>query len=139
MFSLKSVQIQKNILNDNLIYKLCPSTEFSNGTWKIAIANVSFTSNEALNYICSITCNLVTAQKYSDSFQVEFYEQPLNSFGLKVTDTNPRSIIRFATLQWFTINSLSNELKLSIINIETNEKISRNCNVTVTVLFQRIC
>ena len=81
---IKSVIINGNLKNNRLIYKLCPVTEFSNGVWNIAVKAVSYyCTTENYKELCKISCNLVKAQKFNKSYEVECYEQPFGVFILE--------------------------------------------------------
>ena len=97
MFVSKAVQISGNLNYQPLVYKLCPTNELSEGSWHIAIGAVSFESNETLNSLCTLSCNLVQSQKFSDSNQVVTYKEPLVSFIIKTvaSPSGSRGIYRF--------------------------------------------
>ena len=100
---IKSVVISGNLF-DGISYKLCPITEFSDGVWNLSLFALGYNCNlRDIDYICSVSCNLITAQKYNLRNEVELYEQPLGIFVLK---TGPKKTINFEKT-WFYINSLS--------------------------------
>ena len=131
---VKSVIISGN-LNDSVVYKLCPITEFSEGVWTLTLLSIGYSYNVAnFNSVCSLSCNLITSSKFNSNFEVELYEQPLGMFILK---SGPPTTIKFEKT-WFYINALSNELKISVKNERNQQKITVNCDVFIHVLFRRI-
>ena len=84
---IKSVIVSGNLLNQ-LVYKLCPSSEFSEGVWNIKISSIGY-SCDVPNFkeICEISCNLVKSQRYNKSFQVELYDEPFIIFVLETQKT----------------------------------------------------
>ena len=86
--AIKSVIVSGN-LNDNLVYKLCPNTEFSDGAWNVTIKSIGY-SCLVPNFkdLCQISCNLVKSQRYKDSYEVESYDQPFNIFLLETKTTS---------------------------------------------------
>ena len=93
---VKSVIISGNLQND-LVYKLCPPTEFSEGVWNIAINDIGFQVNvKNFEALCQISSNIVKAQKYNDSFEVESYDQPFGIFTLK---SKEKTTIHFGKVQ----------------------------------------
>ena len=84
---IKSVIISGNLQND-LVYKLCPSTEFSDGVWHIAILGLSYSCNvQNFQELCEINCNVVKSQKFNNSFEVQSYDQPFVMFVLESKKT----------------------------------------------------
>ena len=138
-FPIKSVLI-KGSIKDFIVYKLCPITEFSEGTWQLSIFSLAYTVlpivNE-LNDFYSVTCNLVKGQKYSNSNEVENYELPLSTFILKNQPTKLTRNIVYFEKEWFHINALSNELKISLNN-ESNVNFLYDSEIYLQVLFQRL-
>lgn len=134
-FPIKSVVIVGN-LNSSLKYKLCPLTEFSEGKWNMCLYSAAYSCNiNDVNSICSISCNLVKAQKYNLNNEIELYEQPLGICQIQ-------SVVSKRTFNyektWFYINSLSNELEISIKNESNQQKLSINCEMYIQLLFRRV-
>ena len=85
--TIKSVIVSGN-LNRNLVYKLCPNTEFSEGAWNINIKTIAYSCLiPNFKELCEISCNLVKSQRYNDSFEVESYDQPFTIFVLESQKT----------------------------------------------------
>ena len=132
---IKSVIISGN-LNNTITYKLCPITEFSEGVWNLSILSVAYACNQNdVNFICSLACNLVKAQKYNLNNEVELYEQPLAVF--RIESATPLKVFNFEKT-WFYINALSNELKITIKNERNQQNLQINCDVFVQLLFRRV-
>ena len=100
----KSVCISGNFANGPISYTCYPTNEFSDKQWLLSVQSVSFNSANDLSATCVITCNFVTSQKRSTSGEVEFYEQPLNTFHLKTSRTSSRGIFRFCIILSVTIS-----------------------------------
>jgi hypothetical protein len=137
-FPIKSV-ILKGKLNENIVYRLCPITEFSEGIWCLSVRSLSYTINALPNQIknlFSISCNQIKGQKFSSSNEIETYNQPLSMFLIK-NDPNEvtKNVIYFDT-QWFHINALSNELKFVLTN-EENNAFAYQSDICVQIIFQR--
>jgi hypothetical protein len=133
--AIKSVLIQGKI-KEKLVYKLYPSNEFSEGVWNLCLVSISYSTdtNDNVKDIFSISCNVVKNQRFSESNEIEIYDQPLNSFLL---DTSlKKNTIYFGT-QWFHINAISNEIKFCLKN-ETSQEILFNAKIFAQVIFQRI-
>jgi hypothetical protein len=88
-FPIKSVLL-KGRLRDSanpVTYRLCPGTEFSEGKWNLSLISLSYNiienPQEQINKeVFSISCNQVKGHKYSNSYEVESYNQPLSTFVL---------------------------------------------------------
>ena len=90
---VKSVIISGNLQNEVLTYKLCPSSEFSDGVWNICILSLGYTCNENdVSEICEVTCNLVKSQKYNHNSEVESYDQPFSLFLLDSTNSRKKCL-----------------------------------------------
>jgi hypothetical protein len=131
---IKSVILSGNLnVKNSLKYQLCPSTEFSEGLWNISIASINFSCREQnVKEQCNVSCNLVKAQKFNSKQEVQSYQQP---FALLLFQTGVKSIQFDKT--WFLINCLSNELKISIQNLNGDDLLI-DCDVQILVLFQKI-
>ena len=132
---IKSVIISGN-LNNSLKYKLCPSTEFSEGVWNLCVLSAAYSCNTIqINAICSISCNLVKAQKYNSNNEIELYEQPLCI--CQIRSEIPKKTFSYEKT-WFYINARSNELELTIKNEANQEKLGIDCEMYIQLLFRRI-
>ena len=131
---IKSVVISGNLL-DGISYKLCPITEFSEGVWNLTLSSLGYYCNiPDIDNICSVSCNLVTAQKYNSNNEVELYEQP---FGIFILKQGPKKTFTFEKT-WFYINSLSSELNVTVKNEQNQQKLRINCDFYIQLLFRRV-
>ena len=90
---VKSIILSGSI-NSNLCYKLCPSTEFSEGVWNISISSVAYRCKAPnVNEISEISCNLVKSQKLNSNYEVESYDQPFGLLLIKSSDS--KKIVNF--------------------------------------------
>ena len=89
---IKSVVI-KGQINDVLVYKLCPSTEFSEGVWNICLSSLGYVcKTENVSEICMVSCNMVKSQKFNnDNYSVHSYQQPLAM--LHLSSANVKNIL----------------------------------------------
>ena len=137
-FSPKSVLL-KGSIKDFIVYKLCPITEFSEGTWQLSIVSLAYKVLPIVNEIndfFTVSCNLIKGQKYSTSNEVENYELPLSTFILENKPTTLTQRIIYFEKNWFHINALSSELKIRLNN-ENNVNFFYNAEIYIQVLFQR--
>ena len=66
---IKSVILTGNLIKNDLIYHLCPVTEFSEGVWNICIRSIAFDCTiENFSELCQISCNVVKSQKFTKKF-----------------------------------------------------------------------
>jgi len=95
MYSIKLVQIKGNLAQQNFSYRLCPNTEFSTGTWQMALQSVGYETKVDINQFCNITSNFSVSKHFSESGIAENYEQPLATvhINLKKNGIN-KSIVR---------------------------------------------
>ena len=107
MFVNKSIQIKGNLSNRKLKYRLCPSDEFANGNWYIAISSIYCESTVKHDVICTISTDFVIAKKYNADGQTSSYEEPLGVFHLNLS-APPKSILfkEFSPI-WLEMNQLS--------------------------------
>lgn len=130
----KSVQIKANLSREKLKYRPFPTNEFSDIYSQIAVNNVTFYCQKNLNTICTISCNLIKSQKFTKSYEIESYELPLQSFELKTIETGSYKCIRFNP-NWFSINSLAEELIFSIKKFDETE-FNENCDFMLNIHFR---
>jgi len=129
----KSVQIAGNLLKDELIYKPYPVEEFrdANKFKQISILNVAYNVNENIDHtIATMTCNFVKHYKFNAASEVISYQAPLMCFII-----DKKYEIKSPTPTWHPINSVSEELRLSIADLE-NKVIKKNIDLYLTVLFR---
>lgn len=139
MAPIKSVLISGKI-NDNdnkLSLKLLPN-ELSTGLWSICIQSLAYalpTEINTLRNIFSINCNLITSQKYlKNGSEVENYEQPLAIF---ILDGKLKKKTFLFSKDWFQVNVFSNELIITLNNLEKNT-INTSFEVFLVILFQKV-
>ena len=142
-FPIKSV-ILKGALNSTerkeIVYRLCPINEFSDGVWNLSISSLCYSVKPMAIEIkdtFTLSCNFVKGQKLSLSHQVETYEQPLSMFILQNVQNKVSKNIIYFEKQWFHINSLSNELRFTLNN-EDNVSFNYESEIVLQVLFHRV-
>lgn len=91
----KSINVNGNLNQGPVRYTCYPVNEFSQGKWLISINSVTFDSTQNYSNTCAITCNFVTSKKRSTNGDIQIYEEPLNIFHLKSSQTASRGIFRF--------------------------------------------
>lgn len=137
MNHLKSINITGNIAN-GLTYKLCPSSEFSTGHWQVAVANICIDTSEDINVFCTISTNFSINKRYSDTQQIEAYEQPLNSLHFNLKKANPRAMNRFTHLLWLDINRISDDMDFHFVDPLSGQRLQQNAKISMNVLFRRL-
>jgi hypothetical protein len=127
----------KGSIKSKIVYKLSPSTEFSEGVWNLSLASISYSTSSTNNIkdIYSITCNVIKGQKFSVSNEVETYDQTLN---IVVIDTSLQKNTIYFNSQWFHINAISNEIKFVFKNETTTNDINSDISVYLHVIFQKV-
>ena len=142
-FPIKSV-ILKGALNSRerkeIVYRLCPINEFSDGVWNLSLASLCYSVKPLaiqIQDIFSVSCNFVKGQKLSLSHQIETYEQPLSMFIFNNVQNKITKNIIYFEKQWFHINTLSNELKFTLHN-EDNVNFTYETEIALQVLFHRV-
>jgi len=128
-FVRKSIQIKANLSSQRLSYKPYPSTEFNNTFKFIAIESIAYFTNEEIDTVCTLSCNFVKSQAYNDRDQITSYEQPLKSFVINVAKKHQ---VRNFSLIWFVINSISEDLILSVQNFDKTI-MKNNVDISVTI------
>ena len=121
---LKNFIVNGN-LKDKVTFKFLPN-ELAHGNWWFRIVSLCYSINgPGIQSSCSITTNLSTSLQYSNNLTIN-YEQPfaLIMFEPKVK----RKVVNFNE-QWLKINVYSEEMVLSIISLEINEKLSIDCDI----------
>ena len=97
---IKSVVVSGN-LQSSIKYKLCPPSEFREGIWNICLSSIGVSCViPNVKEICTISCNLVNAEKYNRNNEVELYEQPL---GITVINTGTK-VTQFGSYIHFSLN-----------------------------------
>lgn len=131
-FISKSVILNGKIASE-LIYKPCPSTEFSTSLTKISIASLTLKTSATINERCFLSCNFVKSQRYTKNGGIEYYNLPLVSFIANLNDKNSLRNFQFPT-SWFAINTLSDVLTFTITS-NIGNKVVQDCDVTILVYF----
>jgi len=138
MFPIKISQCSGNLKNKDIVYKLCPSSEFAIGTWRIAISTLCCEANEDIYDFCTVTSSSSCAKRYSSEGILEIYEQPMCTVFLNLkTNGSKKSINRFSYPIWLTMNRDADVIGFRFINAQEKD-ILIDCKVLLTVLFQRV-
>ena len=133
---MKSILIEGN-LKDNISMQLLPN-EFSQGIWNICLSSIIYSvqSVDVRRIFSSVSCNLVTSQKYSKRVnQLVNYELPLAIFVFE--STKKVRHINFDKT-WFQINTFSSKVILTFEDLEKHIDINYDCDVKVLIFYQRI-
>jgi len=135
----KSICLKGNLQNGPIIYRPYPVNEFTSGKWLISINSILFESAIELSTTCAVTCNFSTSQKRTKRGEITGYEMPLTVFHLKTTTSARRSIFRFTPV-YYPMNSVSDELQISLLDIfaDNDVPLKLNCDLVVQILFQRV-
>ena len=130
----KTVDLQTRIALDYLDIRM--------GTWNVSLKDICFTSASAIDEVtlfCSVSTNLVDGKFINKNNCLELFYPPLERFKFKL------GLTIFKSPTWLTINSATPLTELYINFFPEIKKpnpptrISNlNCEVTVTLLFQRL-
>lgn len=103
---MKTFQLNGKLSEGALKYRPLKN-EFQTNDWNIKILSVAFISqtNEEINEVITISCNFVTGEMYSASEELITYEQPVQMFQLKLTQTNKKTAFRNQFYKTFTLIS----------------------------------
>ena len=107
MFVNKTIQIRANLSRAKPSYRLCPSNEFVNGSWNIAVLSACFECNESLDIFGTISTNFCVNKRYSKDGQIESYQEPLATFHLQSDLNKTTKVIKNFNPVFLEINSLS--------------------------------
>jgi hypothetical protein len=137
---MSDAPIKTSILNGNLnrnstlSNQICEySSNISNGLWNICFPTFCFDAKDQTGIFASVTCNLVKDKRFNpETKQLETYNPVLASLFLK-----GRKIV-YIEKTWFTINNQCSDVVLYFTNIQTNRKVTIDCEMFVTILFQRV-
>jgi hypothetical protein len=133
--SIKTSILTGNLNREaNLTKQICyQSTNLTIGLWNICVSNICFDCKDQTGFFSTVTCNLVRDKRFnSETKQIETYNPPLATVFLK-----GRKIV-YLEKTWFTINHQCSDVLLSFFNVQTNQMLITDCEITVTLLFQRI-
>lgn len=127
---LKSVQLASK--NGILRYKPYPNDELKVTFHWLSIGSVSIFAKNSLDTVCTIICNSVQTQKLSDTFQIETFESPLQTFQINVKK-DKYFHVNFNVL-WHSIKKLREDLIFKIVTFDQN--ILENVDVKMVLLFR---
>ena len=130
---IKSIVISGN-LQSSIKYQLCPPSEFRQGVWNICLSSVGVSCViPNVKELCSVSCNVVNAQKYNKNNEVEVFEQPL---GMLLIESGTK--IENFDKTWFYMNTFANEVIFNFVSVVSEEKLRIDCDIYAVLLFQRI-
>jgi hypothetical protein len=132
---IKTTFVNGNLLRgQTLSTQICEqSVNIAIGLWNICVSSICLNTKDQNGVFCSISCNLVKDKKINViTKNLETYNPAISTVFLK-----GKKIV-YLDKTWFTINNQCTDLKLFFTNIETNGQIAIDCDIFVTVLFQRI-
>ncbi len=114
--------------------ELCQeNTNISIGLWNMCISSICIDCKDQNGLFCTISCNLVKDKQLNPVTKVL---QNSNS-SIAAVFLKGRKIV-YLDKTWFTINHQSSELKLFFSNFQNNELLFADCELFVTLLFQRV-
>jgi hypothetical protein len=132
---IKSYILTGNLNRRGLLStELCQeNTNISIGLWNVCVSSLCFDCKDLNGLFSKISCNLV----------IEKQLNPVTKM-LETSNSNIGAVffkgrkIVYLDKTWFTINHQSSELKLFFSNFQNNEPLLIDCEVYVTLLFQRV-
>ncbi len=138
---LKLVTLTGTLTKNSLTLssRFCPGyIEIRNGNWNICVKDISYENNSGILQILflNIKCNLVHARKYNENNQIEVFETTLQRLEIFPVMT---TLINFPKGDWFSVNNVSEDLKLNLdfSPYKPNRHQVFNLKVTVSVLMFR--
>jgi hypothetical protein len=131
---IKTSVLNGNLNSGTLSSQICEnSTNISNGLWNISFPTFCFDSKDQNGLFCSVSCNLVKDKRFNpQTKQLETYNPVLASLFLK-----GRKIV-YIEKTWFTVNNQCSDIILYFTNMQTNRTLTIDCEMFVTILFQRV-
>ena len=115
----KSVILKGPLSKKTVYYPI--EDEFQTKFSSIALGSVSYRCQaRQVNAAAALSCNYVTGHRYNErEKRVENYELPLTVFQLKSSTAEAITVSRITPV-WYNINTLSEKLEFSLVNIETD-------------------
>jgi hypothetical protein len=117
-----------------------PSFDLTRGLHEVRIQTIICDLKNAPEVVgtpIGIALNFVKGYEFSQtSRRFEYVFSPLNIFSLEPSVN--RKFEKTFEPTWTPINSLSDELRIFVRNLETNEPLICDCNVYLTILFRRV-
>jgi hypothetical protein len=136
----KTLYCKGNLKSGYISVAYSPTLELSRGVHEIRVQTVLFdltNAPESFGKPVGIALNFVKAYEFSQTKKkFEYIFSPLNICALE-----PSTAHKFEKTfepTWTVVNNLSDELRIFVRNLETNEPLICDCNVYVTILFRRI-
>jgi hypothetical protein len=121
---------QKGILSTDICEE---NTNISVGLWNVCISSICINCQDQNGQFCAISSNLVKHKQLNKVSKVlENVNPSISNVFLK-----GRKIV-YLDKTWFTINNQCSEIKLFFSNMENTELLLIDCELYVTVLFQRV-
>lgn len=133
---MKSVTLKGNLRSDDGTLKSVLSTiNFKQNVWAICVKDIAYEnkSNAAINSFAQITCNLVHDLRCKNS-STENFCPPIATILIKSVAKEKR--ITYLEKTWFQVNAPNDVLQLQLIDPETENLLSLNCDFFITVLLK---
>ena len=134
----KSIILKTNTPSKSITY-VPVEDEFQKKISNIAVGNISYRCQPRINCCVAVTSNFVTSRRYNNiEKRIENYEVPLAVFQLKTTGAENVSVTRITPI-WFDLNSKSEKLEFSLINMENDQKLELPqgvCTIMLGVFFK---
>lgn len=111
---LKSVELTSN--SGVVKYKPYPNTELKDTFHWLAVGSLSLYATNPINNVCKIVCNSVETKRLSETYQIETFESPIQTFQIDVVEQQYFHI-SFNVL-WHSIKTLREDLVFKIVTFE---------------------
>jgi len=133
-----SIFLMGNLREKNGVLDIkLPYDEMRYNLWQFAIIDYSFECKvNQTNVLGKISTNFVTDTCFTENSEIVSYQPVICQILLKGNALSKQCI--HLTPNWFYINSFNQKLQLFFKNIHTNELLSTDCNVYVSIIIQRI-
>jgi hypothetical protein len=134
---IRSITLKGNFeQNGTLTFQLVHQ-ETITGLWRISVKDIAISFKSDVNVIAEIQCNLVKDLKFDNTTsRVINYSPNIAMFVFKGKIGEKKNYQ--AERCWFEINAPNDELKITFVDAETNNRLDFNSLIFITILLQRI-
>jgi hypothetical protein len=133
---IKTLLLSGNLKN-NISLKLYPVSDFNQGRWNMCVTQLIYhIKQDAVDEICGISTNLIKGTKFTAENEIQTIFQPLNLFLIQ-GKKNQKKTINFEKI-WSLVNNFSEELKIFIRSLPTDNILNIDCEIYILILMQRI-
>lgn len=123
--------------NKGILSIVLANEEIRSNLWQISFHECSFAVKEPINNILGFSTNFVKDVTFDETIkEKKNYFPILKQTALKANATD-KKVIRFEEA-WFYINNSNEYFTVDVIDLETQKNINLDCEVFLTIIFQRV-